>query len=160
MFKFLIRLSVFCLVCFGCIQLLRHGRSAMQPTLPSDMPSQSRFMQSGYDVARLEPTGNWIACGTDRTEQANWCRVTDAHGQVVFEGDYLPLRSQTPLPLDRIQLSRANPSSLWVHGPSEGSPVPVIPLASGDVLVPLVDREALADRWSGNPQELQSISAQ
>ena len=133
---------------------------AMHPALPSDMPAQSRFMQSGYDVAHLEPTGAWVACGTDRAEQANWCRVTDSHGQVVFEGDYLPLSSPTPIPLELIALSQTDPARLWVKGPSEGSPVPVIPLVNGDVLVPMSDRDALADRWAGNPQELRNLSVQ
>ena len=132
----------------------------MHPALPSDMPAQAQFMQSGYDIAHLEPTGAWIACGTDRAEQANWCRVTDAHGQVVYEGDYLPLRSQAPLTLSQINLSHADPAKLWVSGPSEGSPVPVIPLVGGDILVPSADREALADRWASNPQELESLSVQ
>ena len=130
----------------------------MRPALPSDMPAQAQFMQSGYDIAHLEPTGAWIACGTDRAAQANWCRVTDAHGQVVYEGDYLPLRNQVPLPLDRIELSHSDPTKLWVSGPTEGAPVPVIPLVDGDFLVPSADRDALADRWAGDPQELQNLS--
>ena len=115
-------------------------------------------LQSGYDVSHLEPRGNWVACGIDSEQQTNWCRVTDARGEVVYEGDYLPLRSQAPLSLTSIRLGYAAPDRLWVRGPDEGSPVPVIPLASGDVLVPAADRDALAARWAQNPAELQALT--
>ena len=134
---------------------------ATHPTLPKDMPAQAQFMQSGYDVAHLEPTGAWVACGTDRAEQANWCRVTDAHGQVVYEGDYLPL-----LPRDGPAARGDQPApcrsgkALGSRGLRESAPVPVIPLSNGDFLVPIADRQALADRWAGNPQELQNVAGQ
>ena len=155
-----LRFSGFLLLCLGCFLLVRHGNTALHPALPSDMPAQAQFMQSGYDIAHLEPTGEWIACGTDRAEQANWCRVTDAGGQVVYEGDYLPLHGQNALPLEGIHLSHADPTKLWVSGPVEAAPVPVIPLVGGEVLVPASDRDALADRWAGHPQELQNLSGQ
>ena len=158
--KTLLRIASFLLLSVAVLFLINHGRVAMSPARPSDMPAQAQFMQSGYDVAHLEPTGDWVACGTDRPEQSNWCRVTDARGEVVYEGDYLPVRGQNPLPLDRIELGHVDPRNLWVNGPTEGSPIPIIPLVGGDVLVPVGDREALADRWAGNPQELQTLSGQ
>ena len=97
---------------------------------------------------------------TDYPQQTNWCRVTDAKGDVVYEGDYLPLHGLAPLSLDNLQVGRADPDKLWVKGPVEGGPVPVIPLVSGDVLVPAADREALATRWAQNPAELQALTGQ
>ena len=140
--------------------MVRHGGMSMRPALPADMPAQASFLQSGYDISRLEPRGSWIACGTDHRQETNWCRVTDARGDVVYEGDYLPLHGQAPLPLEKIELSRADPDKLWITGPVEGGPVPVFPLANGNVLVPAADRDALATRWAQNPSELRAIARQ
>ena len=158
--KTFLRISLFLLICFGAILMVRHGDMSLSPVCPPDMPAQASFLQSGYDVSRLEPRGNWVACGTDHQEQTNWCRVTDAHGDVVYEGDYLPVSGRVPVPTERIELSRSDPDKLWVKGPAEGGPVPVIPLSSGEVLVPAADRDALATRWAQNPSELQALSAQ
>ncbi len=119
------------------------------------------FMQSGYGISRLELEGNWVACGMYVAEQSDWCRVTDAHGAVVYEGDYLPLRSPHALLLGSIEVSsQSDPARLWVKGPAEGSPVSIIRLVGGKILVPADDRDALAGRWTSNRQELQNLMGQ
>ena len=124
------------------------------------MPADSHFIQSGYDIQHNEAQGDWIACKLDEAQGSDWCRITDAHGMVVFQGNYMPVNSLAPVPNDRMQLANVSVSSLWVPGPVEGGPVPVIPLASGEILVPAVDRDALSDRWAKNPDELRHIQGQ
>ncbi|ADW70260.1 hypothetical protein [Granulicella tundricola] len=136
---------------------VRHGGIAMQASLPKDMPENAHFLQSGYDVNTNEAKGNWIACRVDSEQGVNWCRVTDAHGMVVYEGNYLPVDSSSPVPESELKIVADSPSKLWVNGPVESSPVPVIKLANGRLLVPSADRGPLAERWKIDPSEYDQI---
>jgi hypothetical protein len=151
------KLAAVLLFVVGTILILRHANLAIQPALPRDMPRGADFVPVGYDLQHLEPKGVWIACSTDTERNADFCRVTDATGEVVYQGDFMPLGSFTPLPADQLQVARINVEHLWIQGPAEAGPVPVIPLRNGAVLVPEADSEALADRWLNNPLELRQI---
>ena len=140
--------------------LVRHGMMAMRPSRPSDMPADSTFVQSGYDIGRNEFQGNWVACGADREQQTNWCRVTDNRGDVLFQGDFVPLTGGSAVSPQALIVGTVQPEKLWVHGPAEDAPVPVIPLAGGTLLVPVADREALSDRWSSHPEEFAGLAAE
>ena len=48
-------------------------------------------------------------------------------------------------------------NDIWVQGPAENGPVPVIPLSNGIILVPYADSDALADRWATNPDEINRL---
>jgi hypothetical protein len=122
------------------------------------MPSNSVFVQSGYNLDRNEAVGDWIACRAKEDASADTCRVTDAKGDVIYQGDFLPVDGG-PIVLDsQIKVAaEGEKRDLWVNGPAEGGPVPVIPLASGQVLVPADDTAALADRWRMNPDELRRV---
>lgn len=125
------------------------------------MPANSYFLQSGYNLQRNEPIGQWIACRPDPGQGADLCRVTDHTGQVIFQGDYLPLHGAEALPAEELQVATGEVlNDLWVRGPAESGPVPVIPLANGKILVPAADADALADRWARNPDELHRITGQ
>jgi hypothetical protein len=142
------------------VLLVRHANMGLQPARPADMPAGANFVESGYDITHNEPKGDWIACSTDSEENADFCRVTDDRGEVVYQGDFLPLRSEQPLPADQLQVARMSPDHLFVQGPAEAGPVPVIRLVNGKVLVPAADSEALADRWSNHPEELAEIQSE
>ena len=137
--------------------LIRHAGMAVQPALPKDMPAGAHFVESGYDLQHNEAKGDWIACSTDSAQNADFCRVTDAQGEVVYQGDFLPFNSEQPIPADQLQVARISADHLWIQGPAESGPVPVIRLVNGAVLVPAADSEALADRWNSNPAELRHI---
>ncbi len=155
------RIFLSLLLTFCLFMLVRHGASALRPVRPSDMPPGATFMQSGYNLQRNEPTGEWVACSLNPQRDADFCRVTDTHGTVIFQGDYLPLRSRTPVANPDLHPSAdASVEKLWVRGPAESLLVPVIPLVNGTILVPADDSEALADRWSRNPEELARMSLQ
>ena len=151
------KLAFALLAVVGTILILRHADMAIHPALPKDMPAGASFVSVGYDLQHLEAKGEWIACSTDTEQNADFCRVTDARGEVVYEGDFMPLRGAQPVPADQLQMARISAEHLWVRGPAEEGPVPVIPLMNGKVLVPAADSDALADRWTNNPLELRQI---
>lgn len=152
------------LVCVGLavVLLVRHGAAALRPSRPKDMPITAQFVVSGYDLLHNEPKGDWIACKPDVDENANFCRVTDAHGVVIFQGDFLPVSGHRPVSQANLRIASADLDldHIFVRGPAEGGLVPVIPLVGGELLVPAADSIALADRWNKNPDELQRIQAQ
>jgi hypothetical protein len=144
----------------GTVLLVRHGVTALNPAIPKDMPRNAYFAQSGYNLQRNEPLGDWIACRLDAEQNADLCRVTDNHGVVIYQGEFLPLHGSQPVPADQLKIAaNDDPGSLWVRGPAEGGPVPVIPLVNGKILVPRDDSDALADRWAKNSDELNRIEA-
>jgi len=155
------RLATSLLFAAGSFLMIRQGFRALDPARPPDMPANSYFLQSGYNLQRNEPLGQWIACRPDPGQSADLCRVTDHDGQVIFEGEYLPLHGSEALPEEELRIAtRQKLNSLWVRGPAENGPVPVIPLANGKLLVPVADNDALADRWAKNPDELNRITGQ
>jgi hypothetical protein len=144
-----------------CIIFLavRHGQVAMEAARPKDMPEGAHFIQSGYDVNTNEPKGNWVACKVDEVQTTNWCRVTDARGMVVYEGFFLPVNSSVPAQESELKIAVNSVSKLWVRGPAEEAPVPVIRLENGKLLVPLADRDALNQRWREDSSEYNAVTS-
>jgi hypothetical protein len=148
------------LVLFACVAgyfLVIHGTRALNASLPKDMPRDADFVQTGYDVDHNEARGQWIACRQDDQEAIDFCRVTDPKGTVVYQGAFEPFDYPEPLPNNQLTIA-AKTGNIWVKGPAELGPVPVIPLRNGKLLVPVQDREALADRWRTDPTELRQIA--
>jgi hypothetical protein len=141
---FLIGLAVF---------IYRQGMFSLKASVPPNMPPDARFVQTGYDLNTNDPLGNWIVCRRNLAESGDWCRVTSQRGDVVFEGQFLPLDSPQPVPAGKLAIGSVNPHRLWITGPAEQAPVPAIPLADGQLLVPIADRLSLLERWSKNPKE-------
>jgi hypothetical protein len=132
------------------------AQRAFHATPPTDMPASARFVSNGYDQATAEPTGNWVAC-RPRAQQdaapADWCRVTDQRGSVIFEGKFLPTDSPAPVPSTALTIGELSQHPLWTKGPTEAVPVPIIPLKDGQILVPEADRSLLLNRWAEDPTE-------
>ncbi len=148
----------------GCIvlvsfALLRRATQSFDPALPGDMPADARFLATGYDLDRNERQGNWVACHVDPPGSGERsCRVADPHGIVIFDGSFLPVRDGQSAVTSAGQIA-INAKVGWVTGPSEGLPVPVIPLTDGAILVPQGDRDALVDRWARDPQEWRNLTS-
>jgi hypothetical protein len=136
--------------------LIYRGNSSTNPARPDDMPEHSQFLPTGYDLEHNERQGTWVSCEPGEDTVDKQCRVTDTHGTVIFEGDFLPVRDVgSPSTSASAQLA---PTKLgWVTGPVEGSPVPLIALTDGSLLVPRDDRDALIDRWNAHPDEWQKL---
>jgi hypothetical protein len=147
----------FCLVAFGTTMLVRHGAMALHPARPADMPANAFFAQSGYNLDRNEPTGEWIACVLKYDASADFCRVTDPKGTVIYEGEFLPSDGSPALPTGQIRVATQETQDTWIDGPAEDGPIPVIPLVNGKILVPSDDTYALTYRWNQNPDELKRI---
>ncbi len=141
---------------FGVLGLLHAGR-ALHASRPADMPADAQFLSSGYDIEHNEAQGAWVACRVDALEATDWCRMTDQNGQVVFQGAYLPVGSANALPSDRLRVAVINPQKLWVQSPAHQVPEPVLPLASGGMLVPAEDEYALEQRWRADPREYRGV---
>ena len=154
------KLSLACLMVLGMVMVARHGATALRPELPHDMPGGSYFVQSGYDLDHNEPRGEWIACHDDAADGSDFCRVTDAHGAVIYQGEFLTVEGAARVPASQLQVAGGAQRDLWVQGPAEAGPVPVIKLTSGQVLVPRDDTAALAERWQQNPEELRRVSGE
>jgi len=135
--------------------IVQRARFGMAAEVPPNMPGDAHFVQTGYDLAQNERVGQWVVCREDVDAGADWCRVTSQRGDVVFEGDFLPLDRTEAVPASQLGIGQLAGRRLWTPGPAELSPVPVIPLANGEVLVPVADRIALIERWARNPDESQ-----
>ena len=151
--------ALFAVVAFGSVIAVRHAERGMNASVPKDMPEDSHFLPSGFNVANNEQTGDWIACRVDAQQATDWCRVTDQRGMVVYQGDFLPLNSAAPLPGNALAVASTDPQKMWVRGPAEAGPVPVIPLQGGNVLVPAADRDALRQRWAVDSTEISRIES-
>ena len=154
------KLAALILVAIVVIITVRHAAAALRPSLPRDMPGDSQFVVSGYDLLHNEPKGDWIVCRPDPQEGANFCRVTDSHGMVIFQGYFLPVAGNQPVSQANLRVAPTDLDRIFVRGPAEGGPIPVIPLVDGQLLVPAADSAALADRWARDPGELQRIEGQ
>ncbi|SNT27157.1 hypothetical protein SAMN05421770_106227 [Granulicella rosea] len=157
------RIEKLAIVTFGVLSaviVINHADSAMHASIPQDMPANAKFEQSGFNLNRNEATGNWIACRPELSENGDWCRVTDQKGTVVFQGNFLPVDSNRVVPSSELQIATVDPEKMWVKGPVEQGPVPVISLANGKVLVPAEDRTALNDRWLSDPEEYKRATGQ
>jgi len=133
--------------------MVQRARFGLLAAVPPNMPPDARFVQTGYDLEQNERLGQWIVCREDAAANADWCRVTSQKGDVVFEGQFLPLSSPDRVPASQLGIGQLDGRRLWTAGPAEQAPVPVIPLANGQVLVPVSDRIAIAERWAKNPEE-------
>jgi hypothetical protein len=130
-----------------------NAKYGMDATLPADMPANARFVKTGWNIEHNEPTGYWVTCHADPEQPFDWCRVTDPHGMVVFQGEFLPVDSTVRVADPDLAIGHMDPKRLWTDGTVEKAPIPVIPLASGRILVPEDDRTILIDRWAHDPDE-------
>jgi hypothetical protein len=150
-------LSKTVLIC--CILLLVatlaiHGDFSLDPALPRDMPSDAHFIPTGYDLDHNERKGTWVSCRQDASATAAFCRITDGHGMVIYQGVFLPVRdSQYGSSSDPLSLRVGNEELRWVEGPAEAMSVPLIPMSDGSLLVPAADRQPLVDRWLRDTDE-------
>lgn len=144
-----------CCVALLAVGLFYRANIAMDPARPQDMPENSRFIPTGYDLEHNERKGAWVSCASGDGVGDSFCRVTDSHGTVIFQGDFLPVRGAGTSPTYAAGLAKSGLN--WVNGPFEGSPVPVIPMTDGSLLVPRDDRDALIDRWNAHPDEWQKL---
>ncbi len=143
----------------GIAILTLHGMRALGPSVPTNMPSDSHFIQSGYDLRHNEPLGNWISCRADAAQAADFCRVTDNRGIVIYQGEFTSLSGSRAVPQADLRFTPADPRGIWTRGPAENAPVPVIFLVGGQILVPAADSDALANRWAKDPDELARLEA-
>ena len=144
-----LKVLLICGFILAVVVLAQHGTLSFNPALPKDMPPDAHFITNGYNLEQNERKGWWVACHGDETPGTSFCRVTDTHGMVIYQGLFLPVDTgQQPESSER-----PHEKLHWATGPTEGTPIPVIQSGPGLILVPSVDRDALIDRWKANPDE-------
>jgi hypothetical protein len=143
----------------AAVVIISRANLALDPVLPKNMPADSRFLPTGYDLDHNERQGTWVACQPSEYAGETFCRVTDAHGIVIFQGGFLPVRDSQSAPSAGSSTQPAKSPLRWVNGPFEGVPVPIIPMSDGTLLVPRDDRDALVDRWTQQSDEWQRLIA-
>ena len=157
MMKVAAKLVVSVVATAAIVLAARHGAEALQPAIPRNMPASARFVPSGFDLRSAEARGDWIACRMDEEQSADLCRVTDAHGTVIYQGEFLTVNGDAAVPDMQLRIAAATDESLWVDGPAGEGPVPVIPLVDGTLLAPAGETSALTDRWKSDPDELRRV---
>ena len=145
------KLALVSLITAGVVLTVFHGATALRPSLPKDMPGDSEFVQSGYDLQHNEPMGDWVSCTANSSEDTDFCRVTDNHGTVIYQGDFMPVLGSEKVPASQLRLASMDSKNLWVEVPAEALSVPAIELTNGQTLVPADDSYVLADRWRKKP---------
>jgi hypothetical protein len=149
---------IVCCIALVALGLIYRGNMSVNPARPADMPENSQFLPTGYDLDHNERQGTWVWCEPGEGAFDKQCRVADTHGTVIYEGAFLPVRDAgSPSTSQNAQPARTQLG--WVNGPVEGSPVPLIPLTDGSLLVPRDDRDALIHRWNAHPDEWQKLHA-
>jgi hypothetical protein len=80
--------------------------------------------------------GWWFGCGLSPSGTANYCRLTDANGPLVYGGEYMSCGSRSPIAESDIRLLPPPPGgNMWLF--AEGSEGVVGFLADGDLLLPV-----------------------
>jgi hypothetical protein len=105
-------------------------------------PSRPRFMPVNsvwIDAPSLPISwhrGWWFGCGLSSSRTANYCRMVEAVGPLVYGSEYLSCSSRSPI--DEINIHLVPPPrgvGMWLFG--EGSNGVAGFLANGDVLLPV-----------------------
>jgi hypothetical protein len=138
---------------------LSHYIAVNKPGAPPDMPKDAHFIAGNFDYMRMRTKGEWVSCHSDVKSPTDWCRIANQSGDIIFEGRFLPVGKDKPLPDSQIRIAPYNIDHHMVTGPVESFEVPVIPLESGTLLVPATDAKPLAVRWKAHPDELTALNA-
>jgi len=116
----------------GCNWL---ATSVFPPRRPRFMPVNSVWI----DAPSLPISwhhGWWFGCGLSSSGNANYCRLVEAEGPLVYASEYLPCSTRSPMDENNIHLvPPPDGESMWLFG--EGSDGVVGFLANGDLLLPV-----------------------
>lgn len=124
---------------------------------PATMPKDATFIAGNFDYMKMRTRGEWVSCHSDVRSPNDWCRIADQSGGILFEGKFLPVGKDKPLPDSQIKIASYDIDNHWVTGPTETFKVPVVPLQNGTLLVPSTDTHSLAARWKAHPEELAAL---
>jgi hypothetical protein len=152
--------TLFTLIAACIFAFLSHYIAVNRTGTPPTMPKDSKFIAGDFEYTRMRTRGEWVSCHSDIKSPTDWCRIANQSGDILFEGKFLPLGQDQPLPDSQIKIATYNIDNHWVIGPTETFKVPVVPLEGGAILVPFTDTHTLAARWKAHPEEQQAILKQ
>lgn len=150
--------TLFTVVAAAAFAYLSHYIATNRTGTPATMPKDAKFIAGNFEYLHMRTRGEWVSCHSDIKSPTDWCRIADQSGAVLFEGKFLPVGKDKPLPDSQIKIATYNIDNHWVLGPTETFKVPVVPLEDGTVLVPSTDTHSLAARWKAHPEELTAVT--
>lgn len=104
------------------------------PRRPRFMPVNSVWIEAP-SLPISWHRGWWFGCGFSSSGTANYCRLVEAEGSLVYGSEYLPCSSRSPIDEKNIRLvAPPHGASMWLFG--EGNDGVVGFLANGDLLLP------------------------
>ncbi len=151
--------TLFTVIAAAIFAYLSHYIATNRTGTPSTMPRDATFVAGKFEYARMRTRGEWVSCHSDVKSLTDWCRIANQSGDILFEGHFLPVGRDRPLPDSQIRIAAYNIDNHWVIGPTETFKVPVVPLEGGVILVPSTDTHSLATRWHSHPEEQESALA-
>jgi hypothetical protein len=86
----------------------------------------------------LQKKGTWVDCWLDKEHSINLCREVWVDGTLIYEGPFIPLEGNGPLPQDRLQINTKVISDLDIF---QGERIQIIHLRNGTILIPAEDAE-------------------
>jgi hypothetical protein len=137
----------------GCVMLvvialLVSSGSSPIPARPRNLSPHSVFYATGYNLSNNEDRGFWLDCSSTELTEVHRCSVARETGQVIMVSNF-------DVVTDRRYYASLLKSGLmksdelyWVISPTTSAPVPIIPLADGNLLVPSNDRDELVSGWN------------
>jgi hypothetical protein len=107
------------------------------PSRPKDLPVAAVWVPAPPAPLDFSPRGYWLACWLNKSQNQDYCKVTDYKGTSDFEGDFSPVAGSNPIPDNDLHLKKVETGSLWAWSEQDQRTVPVVHLDDGTILVPM-----------------------
>lgn len=145
-------------VCAGfvlCVALLADLKmsSDQPPARPARMPTDAVWRPTPSESVALWPHGDWVDCWDEGTR--DHCVLSNATGEIEYDGDFVPLPGEGPVPNARLRPVTSDTITPWMWSKHANRLVPMMQMEDGTVLTPagsLEDLRAYVER-------MQKISA-
>lgn len=126
-------MSALCALCVLLVACLRL-RALHSPDRPAKLSASAVWRPTPTESIRLFPHGDWIDC----RQEGKWdrCILTDASGNLEYEGKFIPIPENAPMPEVRLLPTDSDTISPWMWSNHANRLVPMIHLENETVLVP------------------------
>jgi len=123
-----------------------------KPRRPRTVSSNALYVLPNNVPFRFHKTGYWLECWFDQHDNVDRCKLTDEHGTVSFEDEFLRCAGCTPLPQSELVLKKWETGRTWIQSCDKRVNVPIIYLPFGETLLPrTLYNEAKQDCDRGAP---------
>ncbi len=119
-------------VVLAAFVLLWAGR---KPLRPHNVSANAVYVLPNNVSLGFFQTGYWLECWFDQHDNADRCKLTDAHGVVSFEDVFIQCESCKPLPQSEL-VFRGETGRTWIQSCDKRVNVPVIYVKFRQALLP------------------------